>query len=185
MAEGGRNLKIIPFVVGEDHMTTGEQWDEWIEELELELRFLEITDPSKKKDALMLYGGREVRKLEKSLQDPGTGDKYDKLKSKLMEYFSPKRNIYYHRYVFLAMKPHLEETTTSYVARLREKTTGCEFHNDDERILEHLIQTTENEELIRRVIYKKLNLKQILEEMQLIEDTSRQVRKLFVKYSQD
>ena len=176
MAEKGWNLKISPFNVGEDHMATSELWLEWVDELELELRFLEITDPLKKKDAILLYGGKEIRKLEKSLSNPTSGDEYEKLKTKLTDYFSPKKNIYYNRYVFLNMKPLPDETTNAYAARLKEKTIGCEFHSDDERILEHLIQTSDNEELIRKVIYKKLDLSQTLAAMQLSEDTSRQVR---------
>ncbi|XP_045167266.2 uncharacterized protein LOC123530556 [Mercenaria mercenaria] len=178
MAENSRILKISPFIGGEDHRMSNEIWTEWIDELELELRFLEITDPQKKKDALLLYGGKEIRKLEKNLTDPETGDRYEKLMSKLSEHFAPKKNIYYNRYIFLKMRPEPGESTGSYAARLREKTVGCDFHNDNERILEHLIQTSENEELIRKVIYKKLDLPQTLAAMQLIEDTSRQVKEM-------
>ena len=39
MAEGGRNLRINPFIVAEDHIATGEKWDEWLEELEQECDF--------------------------------------------------------------------------------------------------------------------------------------------------
>ena len=34
MAEGGRNLRIKPFTVDEDHIAKGEKWDDWLEELE-------------------------------------------------------------------------------------------------------------------------------------------------------
>ena len=39
MAEGGRNLRINLFTMDEDHIATGEKWDEWLEELEREMRF--------------------------------------------------------------------------------------------------------------------------------------------------
>lgn len=39
--ESSRNLNIIPFIVGEDHISTAEHWGELIKELELELKFLE------------------------------------------------------------------------------------------------------------------------------------------------
>lgn len=42
-------------------MTTGKQWGEWIEELELQLRFLETSDTSKKKDLLMLNRGKKYQ----------------------------------------------------------------------------------------------------------------------------
>ena len=39
MAEGGRNLRIKPFTVDEDHIATGEKWADWLEKLEREMRF--------------------------------------------------------------------------------------------------------------------------------------------------
>ncbi|XP_045178131.2 uncharacterized protein LOC123538228 [Mercenaria mercenaria] len=178
MAENSQNLKISPFIGGEDYRMSNEIWTKWIDKLELELRFVEITDLKKKKDALLVYGGKEIRKLENNSTDQETGDRYEKLKAKLTEHFATKKNIYYNRYIFLKMRPEHGESTGSYAARLREKTVGCDFHNDNERILEHLIQTSENEELIWKVIYKKLDLPQTLAAMQLIEDTSRQVKEM-------
>ena len=177
MAEGGRNLKINPFTVDEDHLATGEKWDEWLDELEREMRFFRINHAADKKDAMLIYGGVEIRRLDKSLRDPrGEDDIYSKLKGKLNDYFAPKKNAHYSRYMFLKMRPQSGESTVSYAARLREKAKNCDFHDNDERILEHIIQTTENQELVRKVIYKKWTLKQTLEEMQLLEETSVQVK---------
>ena len=39
MSEGGRNLRIKPFTVDEDHIAMGEKWDDWLEELERDMRF--------------------------------------------------------------------------------------------------------------------------------------------------
>ena len=175
MAEGGRNLRIQPFTVDEDHIATGEKWDNWLEELEREMRFFRISDAADKKDAMLIYGGTEIRRLEKSLQDPEEGDVYAKLQSKLNNYFAPKKNVHYARYLFLKMKPHTGESTVSYAARLREKSKSCDFHDDDERILEHIIQTTDNTDLVRKVLNKKWTLKETLSEMQVLEDTSEQV----------
>ena len=41
--------------------------------------------------------------------------------------------------------------------------------------LPSIIQTTDNAELVRKVLHKKWTLEQILAEMQLLEDTSTQV----------
>ena len=94
MAEGGRNLRINLFTVDEDHIATGEKWDDWLEELEREMRFFRISDAADKKDAMLIYGGAEIRILEKSLQDSEDGDVYAKLQSNLSNYFSPKKNIH-------------------------------------------------------------------------------------------
>ena len=69
---------------------------------------------------MLIYGVAEIRRLEKSLQDSEDGDVYAKLQSKLSNYFSPKKNGHYARYLFLKMKPHAGEGTVSYAALLRE-----------------------------------------------------------------
>ena len=73
MAEGGRNLRINPFTLAEDHLAAGEKWDEWHDELEQERRFFGISDPEDKKDAMLICGS-EISRSEKSLQDSCDGD---------------------------------------------------------------------------------------------------------------
>ena len=150
------------------------RWDQSIEEVELNFRVSKITEPPQKKDILLLYRGKEVRKLDKSLASTiSTEDEYLLLKTKLTDYFSPKKNKFYNRYVFLNMKPQHGECTASYAARLREKTTGCDFHNDDERILEQLMITSDCQELIH---LQEIGSTKTLEAMQLIKDTTLQVQ---------
>ena len=80
---------------------------------------LRISDPEDKKDAMLIYGGVEVRRLDKSLQDPSEGDVYAKLKRKLTNYCAPKNNAHF---LFLKTRPEAGESTVSYAARLREKS---------------------------------------------------------------
>ena len=69
------------------------------------------------------------------------------------------------------MKPTAGESTETYATRLREKSQECKFGGTcDERILEHLIQTIENESLIQKCISKEWNLSQFLTEAGQIED---------------
>ena len=68
-----RNLRAQPFIPGDDQINTGKAWDDWIEEIEREFRYFRITDPLDKKDALIIYGGKEIARLEKSLPDPTDG----------------------------------------------------------------------------------------------------------------
>ena len=75
-----RNLKGQPFIPGDDQLTTGKIWDEWLEEIEREFRFFRITDPEDKKDALLIYGGKVISRLEKSLPNPmGELNEYEKI----------------------------------------------------------------------------------------------------------
>ena len=57
-------------------------------------------------------------------------------------------------YMFFKMWPQTGKSTVSYAAHLSEKAK-----NDVERILEHIIQTTEYQEFVYKVIYKKWTLK--------------------------
>ena len=53
------------------------------------------------------------------------------------------------------------ETIISYAARLRYQAKECDFGaQENERILEHLIQTIRDAELIKRAIEKRWNLDQ-------------------------
>ena len=179
-----RNLRALPFIVTEDQLSTGKEWEDWLEAIEREFRYFKIINPMDRKDALIIYGGKEIARLAKSLPDP-TGEtaeslnEYELLRKKLNDYFMPRRNKHHARYIFLKSKPVPGEKTVTYATRLREKAQDCEFGTatqSDERILEHLIQTIENESLIQRCISKGWNLSQFLTEAAQIEDISLQMQ---------
>jgi len=152
-----RNLRAQLFIPGDDQINTGRAWDDWSEEIEREFRYFRFTGRLDKKDAVIIYGGKEIARLEKSLPDPADElNACDKLRMKLDECFTPKKNKQYARYLFFRMKPEHGETTVAYAARLREKGNECEFGtNCDDRILEHLIQTTHNCTQIQKATNKK------------------------------
>ena len=150
---------------------------EWLEGIEREFRYFRITEAVDKKDAIIIYGGKEIARLEKSLPDPETADVYLKLRTKLHDHFTPKKNKNHARYLFLKMRLHVGETKSAYAARLREKVKECEFGTKfDERILEHIIQTIDNKKLIEKAISKTLDLTRFLTEASQTEDIARQMR---------
>ena len=68
---------------------------------------------------------------------------------KLNNYFSPKHNKHYARYMFLKIRSLAGETTVAYATRLRTKAYDCEFGATiDDRILENFIRTIKNQQLI-------------------------------------
>ena len=78
--------------------------------------------------------------------------------------------------MFLKMRPLAGENTVAYATRLRETAYDCEFGaTTNDRILEHLIQTIENQQLIQKCISKSWQLSQFLLEAGQIEDKSMQV----------
>jgi uncharacterized membrane-anchored protein YjiN (DUF445 family) len=179
MADGNRRLDLQPFRVDcSDHIATGQAWCEWLEDFERQLRYFKITEDDDKTDALLIYGGPEVKRLSRSLEDPEKSTKYEKLSSKLSDYFSPKKNKHYSRYLFFKMRPNSGESTIEYAARLREKALSCNFVDIDDRILEHLVQTTSNSEFIRKVLHKKWTLQEALSDAQISESTSIQLEEM-------
>ncbi|CAC5368591.1 unnamed protein product [Mytilus coruscus] len=128
----GRQVPVVK--IEEDHLTTGSQWEEWLEGIEREFRYFRITDPEDKKDAMIIYGGKDISRLEKSTPDPVDRrmDVYEKLKKKLNDYFAPKKNKHYANYLFLKVRPVNGESTVAYAARLRERAADCEFENQDD-----------------------------------------------------
>ena len=173
-----RNLRAFPFRPSEDQLSTGKAWEDWLEGIEREFRYFKITNPQDMKDALIIYGGQEISRLEKSLPNPEVPGQnvYQKIRKKMNEYFIPKRNKHYSRYMFLKMRPQLGETTVTYATRLREKSHDCDFKTtQDERILEHLIQTIDNQTLIQKCISKSWTLQEFLSEARQIEAISEQV----------
>ena len=103
----------------------------------------------------------------------GNLDVYQKLKTKLNSYFMKKRNKHYARYMFLKTRPEAGEATVAYATRLRQKAYDCDFgDNTNERILEHLNRTIENEFLTQRCISKGWTLQQFLTEAGQTEDIS-------------
>ena len=45
-------------------------WEDWLEGIEREFRYFKITNQQDKKDAIIIYGGQEISRLEKNLPDP-------------------------------------------------------------------------------------------------------------------
>ena len=115
-----RNLKTAPFTHSEDPIATGRTWEEWLYGTEREFRYFQITEDEDKKDALIIFGGREIDRLEKSLSDPVADppvDAYKKLKNKLNDYFMTKKNIHHARFVFSKMRPATGVATVTYAVR--------------------------------------------------------------------
>ena len=101
-----RNLRALPFQVTEDQLSTGKEWEDWLEAIEREFRYFKIVNPVDKKDALIIYGGKEIAGLAKSLPDPTGEDvasfnEYEMLRRKLKDYFMPRRNKHHARHIFL------------------------------------------------------------------------------------
>jgi len=201
-AMSNRHLRQRAFTIPENPLHTAKAWEDWIEGIEREFRYFKITEIEDKKDALLIYGGPEIVRLAKSLPevveadqeqvdlDEGedeqaeardapqraAADGYEQLKKKLNRYFRPRQNKQHARYQFLKMTQRAGESIAAYAARLREKARDCEFEaTEEDRILEHLIQTINKKHLVKKAISRRFNLTRFLAEAAQDEETSLQL----------
>ena len=172
----GKSLRIEPFKIPENPLEVGRARREWIEDFEDETSYFEITEIRDRVSALKIYGGKEIKELARNLPDtaPVVGDDdYKQLKRKLDNYFLPKKNKHHERFTFSKQRPIEGESVITYAARLHEKSKDCEFgEQTDDRVLE----TVKDSELVKRIIQKKWNLDQFLEEASQREDINQQVK---------
>ena len=56
----GKSLKIETFKIPEQPLEVGRAWREWIENLEDEISYFEITEIRDGVSALKIYGGKEI-----------------------------------------------------------------------------------------------------------------------------
>ena len=75
-----------------------EEWETWLETLELYFLASNITDNGRKKALLLYLGGSELRKVYNTLEDEGTT--YEKAVKELDKYFEVKTNHVFQRNVF-------------------------------------------------------------------------------------
>ena len=104
----GKSLRIEPFKIPENPLEVGQTWREWIENFKDETLYFEIREIKDRMSALKIYGGKEIKKLARTL--PGTApvvrdDDYKKLKKKLDNHFQPKKNKHHGRFTFSKQRP--------------------------------------------------------------------------------
>ena len=176
----GTSLKIEPFKIPENPLEVGRAWREWIEDFEHKTWYFEITEIRDRVNALKIYGSKEIKKIARNVPETASvvgDDDCKKLKRQLNNHFLPKKNKHHARYTFNKQKQIAGESVVTYAARLPEKSKYCEFgEQTDDRILEHLVQTIRDSELVKRSIQKKWNLDHFLEEASEREDIKQQVK---------
>ena len=68
-----------------------------------------------------------------------TLDKFNDVVEKLNDYFQPKKNVTFERYVFKQAKRIKGENIIDYITCLRILAETCEFNNDNEEIRDQFV----------------------------------------------
>ena len=91
---------VPPFSVGDNPISVGAHWDEWLDRFENFLAAMDIKDATRKRAMLIHCAGEEVHKIFCTLEKTGEAKDYDIAKTKLTEHFKLQKNIEYERYKF-------------------------------------------------------------------------------------
>lgn len=89
-----RHLTIKPFVKQADNNDTILRLERYKQDIDRKFGFFGITDPMRKKDGLLIYGGEDIVDVDKALHDTTSKDgnnNYKVLIRKINTHFMPKQ----------------------------------------------------------------------------------------------
>ena len=138
-------------------------WESWIETLEMYFTASQIDDGAQQKALLLYLGGEDLRKIHRTLGDDQAT--YTHTKELLRQYFKPLKNITFERYQFFSSIQGVNETTMSYITRLRDIARNCEFdtYNNNLAIVDQVISKCHSHKLRRQLLRETdLNLEKMV-----------------------
>ena len=172
MAESG--LPVFPKFPVHAEGAIGTRWRKWVQRLENLFVGMKITDNKRKRALLLHYAGEEVYDIFDTFADTGNDENYDQAKDALKNYFEPKVNKEYERYVFRQTKQSEGETVDTYHTRLRQLVTKCEFADNDSEIKSQIIQSCTSSKLRRKALSEEMTLNKLLETARTLELAEKQ-----------
>ena len=112
MAEAG-----IPtpnrLVLSTETSAQAQQWEEWLEELELYFCASSIKEDKQKSAMLFYLGGKELRTIYGTLKDEGKT--FESAREALSTHFLQKKNTTFERYLFNSAVQGPEENPKSFI----------------------------------------------------------------------
>lgn len=108
---------------------------------------------------LLFYGGLDLRDVYYNLPKLGTaaggGDDYEALITQLDNYFIPQANPTYERYVFNKIMQEANESSETFLTRLRKQVKKCDYGaKEDEMLVDAVIRGCRADELRRKLLEK-------------------------------
>ena len=144
-------LKIEPFDVTGDRLDMGRSWSRWLERFQRELAYQGVVigeKPDLAQAALLIHSGVAVEDIHDSLPDPpkpegmdeASWTSYEKSKTKLTQYFTPKICNDFAIFELINMHMRSDENIAGYTLRLREAAKKCDFTGgNSEKMIKALV----------------------------------------------
>ena len=102
--------------------------------------------PAQQKNVLLLHlTGKDVKEIYKTLKTDE--EEYNAVADKLNNYFKPKVNVTYERYLLKQVKQSKYEIIINYVTGLRSLAETCNFLNISEAIEDQFISSCDSMKL--------------------------------------
>ena len=127
-----------PFDALSDQSSLSQRWKTWIKRFETYIVATNITDDKQKRAMLLYQAGPDMQDIFETLED--TGEDYITAKTKLAEYFSPKKNVDYEIFQFRQAVQTSDETVEQFATRLRRLAANCEFADVKKEVKSAIIQ---------------------------------------------
>ena len=120
-----------------EYVNNKEDWQSYVERLELDFTANEITDEEKRKAILLTSCRIECYRLFKGLTTPRKPIEktFNELVTLMTNHENPKRNPIAERFVFNMRNRKLGESISHYMAELRRLSQYCEYGDSLESML--------------------------------------------------
>ena len=139
---------IEQFIVDKSDTTNlSKKWVLWKEDFTLFVEASGVTKDGQKKALLLRVAGKEWKEIYRSL-DPVPNDNYQD------EYFIPKKNLRYERYLLKKAQQKTDEDTATYITRLKRLSDSCEYNDAKIEIGDHFIATCKSTKLRKNYLVK-------------------------------
>ena len=115
------------------------RWERWVRRFDNFVLAKDIDDNNRKKAMLLHYAGEEVFDLSEAI-GVVAGDNFNQTKTKLTDYFAPRRNVEYEVFNFRQTQQRTGETLDQFYTRLRQMSKNCDFHDRDREIKSQVLQ---------------------------------------------
>lgn len=136
------------FAVAAEALSVARSWKQWIVALDYYIAATGVTNASQKKLLLLQVAGREVQEIFAKLE--AADDSLEAAKKVLSDYFIPKINIKYERFLFWQCNQEQGETINSFVTRLHKLASSC-----DDDVIDQIIVKCKSSELRKKLLQEK------------------------------
>ena len=132
-----------------------EEWETYVERVEIYLDANKITDAGQKRDVLLSVCGAKTYHILRDLLAPEKPKScsYADIVKRLADHFNPKQGVAVKRYQFNSRSRQPGESISKYVAELRHLAIGCEFGDSlSEMLRDRLVCGINDPRMQRRLL---------------------------------